>query len=238
MTSLNSRALAAGLWLWAGAGVPARAFAAGKADGQADRAKALFKAGRHAYDLGRFDEALRNYGEAYDLKPVPSILFNIAQCHRKLGDLDKAAFFFQRFVDLDPRSSGAQTARDLLAEVKGQLAARDAEAQRAEEARQAQARADAEAQRLEAQRLEAARAQLAAEQAAQDKRRQQAVATVVAPPAGGLTQPTQAPPQPLYSRWYVWAGAGAAVVAAGTVTYFLATSPRPSSGSLGTLDAR
>src|SRR5215475_11209448 len=36
------------------------------------------------YKLGRFEQALAEYAAAYELYPVPALLFNIGQCHRYL----------------------------------------------------------------------------------------------------------------------------------------------------------
>ena len=57
------------------------------ADRATQEAKTHFQAGQTKYKLGRFDEALADYSKAYELKPIPSFLFNIGQCHRQLHDL-------------------------------------------------------------------------------------------------------------------------------------------------------
>jgi hypothetical protein len=68
--------------------------AAGRADDGASpspaSAETLFRRGVDAYDEGRYDAALRSFQEAYRIAPEPSILFNMAQAYRAIGDCRKA----------------------------------------------------------------------------------------------------------------------------------------------------
>src|SRR5262245_16353046 len=57
-------------------------------------ARADFEQAEKAFNVGRFDEALRHYQAAYDQLPLPAFLFNIAQCHRNLGNHERALFFY------------------------------------------------------------------------------------------------------------------------------------------------
>src|SRR4051812_8543137 len=83
------------------------------------RAKALFKEGETSYNLGQFDAALAKYTEAYKLKPLPGFLFNIAQCHKQLGQYERAAFFYGRFIDTSgPKAPNVDVAKTLLDEMK------------------------------------------------------------------------------------------------------------------------
>jgi tetratricopeptide (TPR) repeat protein len=51
------------------------------------QAKALYQSGMAHYNLNEIREALKDFKEAYRLFPQePVFLFNIAQCHRRLGD--------------------------------------------------------------------------------------------------------------------------------------------------------
>ncbi len=91
------------------------AFAQGQPE---SAARERFEAARSAYDQGQLEKALQLYTEAYDLKPLPPFLFNVAQCHRLLGHLDRAGFFYERFLELAPDHPSAGLARELLAEVR------------------------------------------------------------------------------------------------------------------------
>lgn len=98
-------------------------------------ARAEFERAQRAYDLGRFDEAIGHYGRAYEAMPLPPLLFNIAQCHRLLGEYAQAAFFYRRYLDLAGNPANAGLTRELLSEM---------------EQRQSQAERDASARAREA----------------------------------------------------------------------------------------
>ena len=58
----------------------------------------LYKQGQIAFDLGRFEEALERYEQAYRMVAAPGLLFNIGQCHRNLGNYKKAIFNFRLYL--------------------------------------------------------------------------------------------------------------------------------------------
>lgn len=78
-------------------------------------AREAYKAGRKAYDLGRFDEAIGHFERAYEARPAPAFLFNIAQAHRQLGHCKEALFFYRLYLRRDPDSK-------IRAEVEGRIA--------------------------------------------------------------------------------------------------------------------
>ena len=61
--------------------------------------QAEFQQGENAYNLGHFEESRLAFERAYQLDPLPAILFNIGQCYRQLGAYDRAAFFYQRYLE-------------------------------------------------------------------------------------------------------------------------------------------
>ena len=66
------------------------------ADGNADsdRANLLFKKGKLAFNDGKYEDALRIYGEAWRLKQSPDIAANLAQTESELGKHRDAAEHF------------------------------------------------------------------------------------------------------------------------------------------------
>ena len=114
-----------------------------------DKAKALFAEGNESYNLGEFDRALDRYKLAYRVKPLPAFQFNIAQCHRKLGQNKEAIAMYQAFLLGNQSAQNKEMVEGLIAESKKamdeQIAAQqklesqrlETENKKAEEARKA-----------------------------------------------------------------------------------------------------
>jgi len=105
---------------------PARAdqttnFAA--ADDELPRAKSLFTQGQREYNLGHYPEALALFEQAYKIKPLPELLYNIGQCHRLLGNLEQARRVYQNFLYAVPDSPHAEAAAEKLHELDEALKA-------------------------------------------------------------------------------------------------------------------
>src|SRR4051812_26130394 len=79
------------------------------------KAREQFKSAQAAYNLGQFDKALEGYSAAYALKPLPPFLFNIAQCHKQLGQWERAGFFYRRFKSLAPPGTDVAKLDELIA---------------------------------------------------------------------------------------------------------------------------
>jgi tetratricopeptide (TPR) repeat protein len=104
----------------AAAPAPARAQATGseKGDAAARTARREFQRAEAAFNLGKFEHALAAYEAAYQAKPLPGLLFNIAQCHRNMGNSDRALFFYRRYLAIDPNSPNRATVEELIAETE------------------------------------------------------------------------------------------------------------------------
>jgi tetratricopeptide (TPR) repeat protein len=66
------------------------------------RARTLYEAGAVYYERGEFQKALDQFDEAYRLAAKPGLLYNIAQCHDRLGNLDQAIGHLRRFLAQAP----------------------------------------------------------------------------------------------------------------------------------------
>jgi len=109
--------------LWACA-APARAQ---QNDDQMTRARTHFEAGRALYQLGNYNEALREFAAGYQLAPRPQFLLNLGQCYRKLDDLANARSMYQRYLHDAPQSDPERPqAEQILAEIERQIADRQA----------------------------------------------------------------------------------------------------------------
>src|SRR5687767_3228959 len=132
------------------AGKPAKAADAKKDKAVEAQVRQIYGAAQKAYDLGRFEEALKGFSDAYALQDLPGFLFNIAQCHRNLGNYERAKFFYLRYLDLSPqRPKNAAQVEALLAKVEEKLAEETKLRQAAEEGAAAQRAKEAEQKKAE-----------------------------------------------------------------------------------------
>jgi tetratricopeptide (TPR) repeat protein len=79
-------------------------------------AKDYFEAARAHYNLGRFEEALAEFTQAYEALPNPELLFNIGQCHRKLDQCERAIFFFNGYLREMPKAKDRADVAALIKE--------------------------------------------------------------------------------------------------------------------------
>lgn len=79
------------------------------------------------FNLGRFREAAAAYQRAYLAKPVPEFLFNLGQCHKRLGtdeDLERAIFHFESYVHNAQNVALRADAQDQIVKLRAELRAR------------------------------------------------------------------------------------------------------------------
>src|SRR4051812_48487876 len=89
--------------------------------GDEKEARRLFSKAELSFNVGKFAEALTDYQAAYEAKPLPGFLFNIAQCYRNMGDYERARFFFRRYLTLEPRSPNRRRVESLIDEMSHKL---------------------------------------------------------------------------------------------------------------------
>jgi tetratricopeptide (TPR) repeat protein len=68
-------------------------------------AREHYQKGTKAYDLGVYDEAIKEYMEAYRIKDDPAILYNLGQAHRLAGHAAEAIRFYKMYLTKVPRAS-------------------------------------------------------------------------------------------------------------------------------------
>ena len=81
-------------------------------------AKEVFDRAQALYAAGKYEEALEQYNKAYDAKPLPGLLFNIGQCHRQLGNKERALFFYRRYLEQDPKAENRVEVEKRMAELE------------------------------------------------------------------------------------------------------------------------
>jgi hypothetical protein len=68
------------------------------------QARQFYNRAEESFRSGLFAEALAAYRRGYALHPLPGFLINIAQCYRRMGDLQRARETYQSFIMAAPDS--------------------------------------------------------------------------------------------------------------------------------------
>jgi tetratricopeptide (TPR) repeat protein len=74
-------------------------------ESQVAAAKQHYAAASKFYDLAEYEGALREFKEAYRAVEDPAFLFNIAQCHRRLGHTEDAITFYRNYLRRAPQTA-------------------------------------------------------------------------------------------------------------------------------------
>ena len=171
-----------------------------------EKAEAHFRA-------GLFAEALSEYQAGYDLVPLPGFLINIAQCQRRLGDLNQALITYRKFIMVAPDSHFVPDVKKLIEEL--QTLVQDAEKASANPSGSAEA----------------------AQETSPNPEAPSAVREATAR-TDLVAAPTQPPLKESKTRWWLWGTVAATVIVGVTVAALALKDPGTttvSSGSLGTL---
>jgi tetratricopeptide (TPR) repeat protein len=75
-------------------------------------------AGQAAYDLAHYDVAIGEWEASYRLSRKPSLLFNLGQAARKLGDCGRALTYYQSYLRLEPETQARALVEDLIQEMQ------------------------------------------------------------------------------------------------------------------------
>src|SRR2546427_78117 len=70
------------------------------------------------YDLGEFDKAAEEYILVYRLRPLPALLFNIAQSYRQAGQYEKAKQFYKAYLRESPDAKNSAQVKKALKEIE------------------------------------------------------------------------------------------------------------------------
>ncbi len=192
-------------------------------------ARAVALEAKKAFDLGDYAKAIERYEAAYKLKAAPGLLFNLGQSHRRAGHLDKASFYFRRYLETNPPAAQARATEDVLAEVDAQLASQKTDTSE-------QRRKEEERLRLEAERKHATAAQqrlLELEKTRLEVANAQGRRLSL---EAALKQ--QAPPPPVYQRWWFWTAIGVVAAGAAVTATVVATEPQPVQTTFSDINAR
>jgi tetratricopeptide (TPR) repeat protein len=179
-------------------------------DAALEKARELARRAGIHYSLGKFNDAASEYEQVYELHPEASLLYNIGQCHRLGGDLDKALFFYRSYLRNEPRAKNAAEVQERIAELERVVA----------EKAKAQTKPPNSAEPLD-----------------KGEHVQPPPVGETPPPAGenppveAKKQPVETPREgtPIYKKWWLWTIVAAVVVVGVAVTVGVVVS----SGSSG-----
>lgn len=86
-----------------------------------EEARHHFEEGTKAFNLGEFARAIDEYKQAYNAKPDPVFLYNIAQSYRLMGNLPQAVFFYRSFLRNMPNAPNRRQIADRVEQLEAQI---------------------------------------------------------------------------------------------------------------------
>ncbi len=195
-------------------------------EGDRDVARNHANQGRELYEQGQHEAALEQYQAAYEIAPVAAVLFNIGQCHRHLGNCERALVFYQGYLRDAPDAPNRTAVEELISRCQEELAQVPDEPDEPPAVEDPQEPPDVEDPQETP--LEGSGPLNSGEEATGQT------------PVQEPSVPT--PVRPVYRRWWFWTIVGVVVVGAATSAALVVTLDEPTvvqpSGSLSTLDER
>jgi tetratricopeptide (TPR) repeat protein len=85
-------------------------------------AKAHYTKATRLYEVGEYRQSLDEFKAAHLAKPDAAFLYNIAQCHRQLGDLEQAVVMYKRYLAASPEATNRPEVEKRIAEIEAKLA--------------------------------------------------------------------------------------------------------------------
>jgi tetratricopeptide (TPR) repeat protein len=82
-------------------------------------AQEAFDRGQAAYNAGRYREAAGEFAKAYEQKPFPQILYNIAASYEKAGDKQRALENYRLYLTMAPDAPDAERTRKHMEILQG-----------------------------------------------------------------------------------------------------------------------
>jgi len=95
------------------------------ADPTAEKARAHFQQGDTYFKLEKYANALQEFEQAYLAKQDPSFLYNIAQCHRLMGNRAEAIRFYKRYLNDAPAAANRPVAEKHIRDLESALGAEE-----------------------------------------------------------------------------------------------------------------
>src|SRR5579885_378365 len=88
-------------------------------DAAQKQAKEHYQKGMVYFQSGDYPNAVSELKQAYQIKRIPGLLFNIGQTYRKMDDTDMAIFYFDKFLkEAPPNAPQRPEAEKILSELR------------------------------------------------------------------------------------------------------------------------
>jgi len=95
------------------------------ADPKAESARAHFQQGDTYFKLDKYAAALQEFEQAYLAKQDPSFLYNIAQCHRLMGNRVDAIRYYKRYLSDAPTAANRPVAEKHIRDLESAIGAEE-----------------------------------------------------------------------------------------------------------------
>ena len=92
-------------------------------DDKTERARIHLKAAIAYYDEARYEDAAREMEAAYQLKPLPDLQYNLAQCYERLGRYPDAATAYETYLRANPGAPDRKLVETRIANLRERAAA-------------------------------------------------------------------------------------------------------------------
>jgi hypothetical protein len=169
-------------------------------------ARQHFLDGKQAFERKDYAEALTQFEAGYALEPRAGFLLNMGHAARKMGQLRRARTYYKQFLLTEPAGDERRAAEKLVADID----------------REVTADPSLSPPRATPAALELAAVPVSASPAPESAGLIAAAGTPGSDPAAGQSEP-------LYRRWWFWAGAGS--LAAGVATLLIIGAAHAGSGA-------
>lgn len=89
---------------------------------EAQAAREHYKRGTTLYDLGKYDEAIIEFQQAYEIKDDPVLLYNIAQSYRLANKYQDALRFYRTYLRKSPKAPNRDEVETKIADMENLIA--------------------------------------------------------------------------------------------------------------------
>jgi tetratricopeptide (TPR) repeat protein len=188
------------------------------ADPNAEKARAHFQQGDTYFKLDKYPAALQEFEQAYLAKQDPSFLYNIAQCHRLMGNRVEAIRFYKRYLNDAPTAPNRPVAEKHIRDLESAVNAEELTGAHVAHSPTAPVGGQAGTGTPVSPPTTVPPPQAVALEARPPAAPEAAIS--VPPPAPSSTED-----HPVYTKWWFWTAVAGAVVVGGLVLYLANRDP-------------